>query len=124
MSRLELYESFEDLRKSPVTDFIEPAIMPNSSDSVSQLIGLLDKWDSYDIFVPLPWKVLAVNIRDILGARNIISTNPTRLGHIIPRLHQQSKTSEAATIMNLYRLRALPILDKEKIIGQISSKKI
>jgi CBS domain-containing protein len=119
-----LYQSFEDLRKTPVTDFIEPAEIASSNDSISQLIGLLDKRDSYDIFLPLPGKVAALNIRDILGVRNINSTNPTTLGHIIPTLHQQSKTSEAATIMNLYRLRALPILDKDKIVGQISAKKI
>ena len=31
---------------------------------------------------------------------------------------------EAARLMSLYRLRALPILEKNQIIGQISAKKI
>ena len=124
MSRSELYQSFEDLRNNPVNDFIEPEVLASSSDSVSQLIGFLDHRESYDIFLPLSGKVKALNVRDLLGVKNILSTNPATLGRIIPTLHPQSKVVEAATIMSLYRLRALPVVDKDKIVGQISAKRI
>ena len=46
------------------------------------------------------------------------------MGKIIPTLNSESRTVEAARLMSLYRLRALPILEKNQIIGQISAKKI
>ena len=69
-------------------------------------------------------KVAVLNIRDLLGIRNITSANPTTLGKIIPTLNSQSRTAEAASIMSLYRLRALPIVEKNEIIGQVSARKI
>lgn len=124
MSISELYQSFNDLRNTPVNNFIEPEVAASASDSISQMIGILLDKNSYDIFIPLSGKVAVLNIRDLLGIRNITSANPSTLGKIIPTLNSQSRTTEAASIMSLYRLRALPILDKNEIVGQISARKI
>jgi CBS domain-containing protein len=121
---LELYQIFNGIRNTPVNNFIEPEVMANASDSVSQIIGILMERNSYDIFIPLSGKVAALNIRDLLGIRNITSTNPATVGKIIPTLDSESRTMEAARLMSLYRLRALPILEKNEIIGQISAKRI
>ncbi len=121
---LELYQIFNGIRNTPVNNFIEPEVMANASDSVSQIIGILMERNSYDIFIPLSGKVALLNIRDLLGIRNITSTNPTTLGKIIPTLNSESRTMEAARLMSLYRLRALPILEKNEIIGQISARKL
>ncbi|MGG6460764.1 MAG: CBS domain-containing protein [Candidatus Eiseniibacteriota bacterium] len=124
MSISELYQSLNDLRNTPVNNFIEPEVAASASDSISQMIGILLDKNSYDIFIPLSGKVAVLNIRDLLGIRNITSANPSTLGKIIPTLNSQSRTAEAASIMSLYRLRALPILDKNEIVGQISARKI
>ena len=116
----ELYQSFNDLRNTPVNSFIEPEVAARASDSISQMIGILIDKNSYDVFIPLSGKVAVLNIRDLLGIRNITSANPTTLGKIIPTLNSQSRTAEAASIMSLYRLRALPIVEKNEIIGQVS----
>ena len=120
----ELYQSFNDLRNTPVNSFIEPEVAARASDSISQMIGILIDKNSYDVFIPLSGKVAVLNIRDLLGIRNITSANPTTLGKIIPSLNSQSRTAEAASIMSLFRLRALPIVEKNEIIGQISARKI
>ena len=120
----ELYQSFNDLRNTPVNSFIEPEVAARASDSISQMIGILIDKNSYDVFIPLSGKVAVLNIRDLLGIRNITSANPTTLGKIIPTLNSQSRTAEAASIMSLYRLRALPIVEKNEIIGQVSARKI
>ena len=121
---LELYEIFNGIRNTPVNNFIEPEVMTNASDSVSQIIGILLARNSYDIFIPLSGKVVALNIRDLLGIRNITSTKPITVGKIIPTLNPKSRIMEAARLMSLYRLRALPVVEKNEIIGQISAKKI
>ena len=124
MSISELYSSFKDLRNRPVKNFIETEVTADASDSISKVIGILMDKNSYDIFIPLSGKVAALNIRDLLGIRNITSANPSTVGKIIPTLNSQSRTAEATSIMSLYRLRALPIMEKNEIIGQISSRKI
>lgn len=124
MSISELYSSFKNLRNTPVNNFIEPEVTANASDSISKVIGTLMDKNSYDIFIPLSGKVAALNIRDLLGIRNINSANLSTVGKIIPTLNSQSRTAEATSIMSLYRLRALPIMEKNEIIGQISARKI
>ena len=96
----------------------------DASDSISKVIGTLMDKNSYDIFISLSGKVAALNIRDLLGIRNITSANLSTVGKIIPTLNSQSRTAEATSIMSLYRLRALPIMEKNEIIGQISARKI
>jgi CBS domain-containing protein len=124
MSISDLYQSFNDLRNTAVSNFIEPEVIADASNSISQIIGILMDSNSYDIFVPLSGKVAALNIRDFLGIRNITSANPVTVGKIIPTLNSDSTTAEAARLMSLYRLRALPLVEKNEIIGQISAKRI
>jgi CBS domain-containing protein len=124
MSISDLYQIFNELRNTPAYNFIEPEVIANASNSISQIIGILMDRKSYDIFVPLSGKVAVLNIRDFLGIRNITSANPATMGKIIPTLNSESTTAEAARLMSLYRLRALPLMEKNDIIGQISAKRI
>ena len=124
MSISDLYENFNELRHTPALNFIEPIVIAEARDSISEIIGILMDRDCYDIFVPLSGKVAALNMRDFLGIKNITSANPSTLGKIIPTLNSESTTAEAARLMSLYRLRALPILEKNEITSQISTKKI
>jgi CBS domain-containing protein len=124
MSTSDLYQSFNELRNTAVSNFIESEVIADPSNSISQIIGILMDTNSYDIFVPLSGKVAALNIRDFLGIRNITSANPATVGKIIPTLNSYSRIAEAARLMSLYRLRALPLVEKNKIIGQISAKRI
>jgi hypothetical protein len=80
MSISELYQSFEELRNTPVNKFIESEVVASASDSISQMIGTLMDKNAYDIFIPLSDKVMVLNLRDLLGIRNITSANPTKLG--------------------------------------------
>ena len=121
---LELYPFLSETRNTLVSNFMEPAVTANGTDTISQIIGVLMENNAYDIFIPLSDKIAAINIRDLLGIRNINLANPSTVGKIIPTLNSESRTVEAARLMSLYRLRALPILEKNQIIGQISAKKI
>jgi CBS domain-containing protein len=124
MSISDLYESFNELRNTPAHNFIEPVVIAKASDSISETTGILMDRNCYDIFIPLSGKVAALNMRDFLGVKNITSANPSTLGKIIPTLNSETTTAEAARLMSLYRLRALPLMEKNEIKGQISAKKI
>lgn len=124
MSISDLHETFNELRNTAVYNFIEPKVIADANSSLSQIIGVLVDSNANDIFLPLSGKVAAITIRDILGIRNITSSKPPTVGKIIPTLNSDSNTAEAIRLMSLYRLRALPIMEKNEVIGQISAKRI
>ncbi len=124
MSISELYESLNELRNSPAINFIEAKVIADANSSLSQIIGTLVDKNSNDIFLPLSGKVAVVTIRDLLGVRNITSAKTSTVGKIIPTLRSNSTITEAVRLMSLYRLRSLPIMEKNDIIGQISAKRI
>ena len=124
MSISDLHETFNELRNTAVYNFIEPKVIADANSSLSQIIGILVDSNANDIFLPLSGKVAAITIRDILGIRNITSSKPPTVGKIIPTLNSDSNTAEAIRLMSLYRLRALPIMEKNEVIGQISAKRI
>jgi len=72
----------------------------------------------------LSGKIAAVNIRDIIGIKDIKKTRPSLIGKIIPALQLDSVIGEAARIISLHRMRTLPVIDDNKIVGQISAKRI
>ncbi|TLX85659.1 MAG: CBS domain-containing protein, partial [Thaumarchaeota archaeon] len=124
MSISELYESFNVLRNTPVYDFTEPKVTADGNSSLSQIIGILIDRNANDIFIPLSGKVATITMRDILGIRNITSSKPPTVRKIIPTLNSDCTIAEAVRLLSLYRLRALPIMEKNEILGQISAKRI
>jgi CBS domain-containing protein len=124
MSISGVYEGFNELRNKAAFDLLEPQVIADANSSISQIIGTLIDKNSNDVFIPLSGKVAAITIRDLLGVRNITSTKPSVLGKIIPTLNPNASIAEAVRLMSLYRLRALPLVEKNDIVGQISAKRI
>lgn len=119
-----LYETLTDLRERSVKDLMEAPLVVDANTTISKVIGVLTEANKYELFVPLSNKIASVNIRDILGTRDIAGAKPSLIGKIVPSLSIESKLGYAARIMNHYRLRALPIVQHNKIIGQIDAKSI
>jgi CBS domain-containing protein len=103
---------------------MEPSILISKDEALSKIISTLIETDSYDIFIELSGKIAALNIRDIIGIKNIKTTRPSLVGKIIPVLKSDSVIGEAARIMSHYRMRTLPVAHNEKIDGQVSAKRI
>src|SRR5574341_1627252 len=114
-----LYETLADLRERSVKDLMEAPLVVDANTTISKVIGVLTEANKYELFVPLSNKIASVNIRDILGTTDIASAKPSLIGKIVPSLSVENKLGYAARIMNHYRLRALPIVQHNKIIGQI-----
>jgi CBS domain-containing protein len=62
----------------------------------------------------------------LLGIRNITSRKVSTIARTCPFLYPDSKIANAAHLMNYYRLRSLPVIEKgnNKIKGQINAKSI
>jgi CBS domain-containing protein len=108
----------------PVEGLMEPSIIISKDEPLSKIISTLIETDSYDVFLELSGKVAALNIRDIIGAKDIKTTRPSLVGKIIPELNRKSVVGEAARIMSHYRMRTLPVVQNGRVEGQVSAKRI
>lgn len=108
----------------PVEELMEPPIMISKDEPLSKIISTLIETGSYDVFIELSGKVAALNIRDIIGAKDIKTTRPSLVGKIIPELNRKSVVGESARIMSHYRMRTLPVVQNGRVEGQISAKRI
>ena len=112
------------MRTRAVKDWMEAPVVVEPDSTVSRIIGVMTDKNTYDVFMPLnDNNVASINIRDLLDARDITSTRPSVLGKTVPLLSLDDTVGHAARIMSYYRLRALPIGNKDQqLIGQISAK--
>ena len=119
-----IYDNLGSVRSIPVGELIEPPVIVSPDDPLSKIIGTLIETNSYDVFLELSGRIAALNIRDIIGEKDIKTARPSLLGKIIPELRRESVVGDAARIMSHYRLRTLPIVQNGNIQGQVSAKRI
>jgi len=107
-----------------VGELMEPPLVISKDEALSKIISTLLETESYDIFIDLSGKIAALNIRDIIGIKDIKTTRPSLVGKIIPALNTGSRIGEAARIMSHYRMRTLPVVRNGNIEGQLSARRI
>jgi CBS domain-containing protein len=107
-----------------VGELMEKPLFISKDEPLSKIISTLLETESYDIFIDLSGKIAALNIRDIIGIKDIKTTRPSLIGKIIPTLNTGSRIGEAARIMSHYRMRTLPVVRNGNIEGQVSARRI
>jgi len=123
-----LYDSLKDVHNKNVKEFVENPILTKEDIPVSKIIGIMLNQNVHEVFMQLPGKSIScINIRDILSSTHIETLKSSTVGKPIPTLTEKDKIGNAARLMNLQRLKSLPIVDqdhRQEVIGQISSKRI
>ncbi|CAN5871445.1 hypothetical protein BH23THE1_BH23THE1_34060 [soil metagenome] len=123
-----LYESLKDVYNKNINEFVEKPVLIKEDVTVSKIIGMMLKENVHEVFVQLQGKTIScINIRDILSSTNIESLKSSTIGKSVPTLTGKDNIGNAARIMNLHRLRSLPVTDQDNnqdMIGQVSSKRI
>jgi CBS domain-containing protein len=110
--------------KKKVSDFIESANIINSNESVSKILGNLIKINNYSVYFKNGNKITAINLRDILSARDVHSQKLNSIAKSTPIIEEDSNIASAAGLMSLYRLRSLPVIEDGEVIGQITTNSI
>jgi len=110
--------------KNKVSDFIESANIIHSNESVSKILGNLIKINNYSVYFKNGNKITAVNLRDILSARDVHSQKLNSIAKSTPIIEEGSNIASAAGLMSLFRLRSLPVIEDGEIIGQITTNSI
>ena len=113
-----------EIGKKTVSDLIESANIINSNASISKVLSTLMKMNSYNVYYKKGNKITAINLRDILSVRDVTDQNLNSIAKMTPTIAEDSNIEEAVNIMSHYRLRSIPVIEDEEIIGQISTKSI
>lgn len=119
-----IYEHLKDIHSSKIKPLISKAITIQPDDTISQVIGKMQKNDTYDVFYYDGKKVVSTNLRTLLTSKNIAKMKIAPFLYPIPHLQKSSTIQKAANIMAHYRIREAPVVDKKKIIGVVSAKKL
>src|SRR5918992_2352337 len=124
-SSLKLYDSLSSLSEQNVNSLMDEPLILENDLPISKVIGTLSERNLYESFTVFDKKIYVINIRDLLNIKDIYSRKISTIAKISPVLYIDSKIANAAHIMNYYRLRSLPIVEKDKkIIGQINAKSV
>jgi CBS domain-containing protein len=98
--------------------------MIEPSDTLSNVIRKISKNNAYDVFYLDGKSVLSTNIRILLNAKNITKMKVEHFLYSVPHLAPNDSIRKAANIIAHYRIREVPIVKKNKIIGVVTAKRI
>lgn len=107
-----------------VKNFISDATIVEPLTPLSKVAGLMKENDSYEVFMQIGDKIGMVTIRDLLKAKSFADAKAESFASFIPKLPTNANLLQAAKVMADYRLRALPVIEDDKIIGKVDIKTV
>ncbi len=110
----------EEFKSRPADSFISALVESPPDSNLSKIIGLLRERGVYEVFIPEGTRCGMISARDVLKTTNIEATKPSAVISYVPASTKDSPVREVARLMADYRIRAVPISDGRKIIGQVN----
>lgn len=117
-------EYLKGIQNSKVDSLISKATIVDPTDKLSRVISKISKDDKFDVFYYNGKSTLFTNIRELLNAKNITKMNVESFLKPIPHLKSSDAIQKAAKIIVDYRTRQVAVVEKNKIIGVVTAKKI
>jgi CBS domain-containing protein len=114
----------KELRNEPADSLISDLVESPADTNLAKIVGLLKTRGIYEVFVPEGARCSIISVRALLKAANLDLTKPSAVMSYVPVLSKQSSLSDVARIMSDHRIRAVPISDGRRIIGQVNSANI
>ncbi|MGB6784544.1 MAG: CBS domain-containing protein, partial [Nitrosotalea sp.] len=124
MNSLAAYEQLKNIRERKVSRIIGPATTIEPTVSVSKLIGMMLRDDSYDVFCMNGREVSTINARELLTSRDVKNMKISPLLHKVQAIRRNDTLEKAAAIMSHNRMRSVPVVEDGKIIGAVNIKEI
>jgi len=119
-----IHAHFGDIQSTKIKPLISKATTIEPTDILSHVIAKITKNNSYDVFFLDDKKVLSTNVRTLLNAKNITSMKIESFLYPIPHVSLNDSIQKVANIITHYRIREVPVVDKNKIIGVVTAKHI
>jgi CBS domain-containing protein len=114
----------ESLRASNLASFESKPIVVSPSSSVSEIIGVLQRNDAYEVFVEDGVRTGIITLRDLVKAQDIANMKASTIMVPIAKLSPDETVGKAARLMTDYRLRALPIGHEKRIDGVVTVQEL
>jgi CBS domain-containing protein len=108
------------MKSEPIAPLISDLVKLPSDSSLARVIGHL-QGGAYEVFIPEDGRCGMISTLDVLRTSRVGTTKASVSMSHVPVVDKQSALGEAARTMNDYRLRAIPVSDGQKIIGQLNS---
>lgn len=118
------YDHLKVAREKRTEQLLSKAVTIDPSFTISKVISIMNENDTYDVFCMKSNSVFTINVRDLLAARDILKMKVDSLLRRIQPLSKNSTLEEAAAMLSHYRMRSVPVVDKNQIIGIIKAKNI
>lgn len=119
-----IYEHLKDIYSSKVGPLVSPAVEIDPSFTISKVMSEISKNNTFDVFCLEGNSVLTTNVRTLLSGKNISTMNIRPFLSPIHSLTNDDPIQKAANTIAHYRIRAVPILENNKIVGCVTAKSI
>ncbi|MDE1843048.1 MAG: CBS domain-containing protein [Thaumarchaeota archaeon] len=119
-----IYQHLKDVRELKVAKIMKKPTILDSSFVASKTIGVLVNSDSYDAFCMEGKDVLTISARELLGVKDIEGTKIRSLLRKIQPLSRNDTIEKAAAILSHYRMRSVPVVERNEIAGIVNGKDI
>ncbi len=119
-----IHAHFGDIQSTKIKSLISKATTVEPTDTLSHVIGKIAKNNSYDVFYLNDKRVLSTNVRALLNAKNIATMKIEPFLYPIPHVSINDSVQKVANIITHYRIREVPVVDKNQIIGIVTAKHI
>lgn len=114
----------ERVKNRDITGLLSPPLTVSPTTPASKIIGLLKDANAYEIFTKDNEKIGMITLREVLKASNLTQVKAETLSFNVPKLTNQTSVTEAARLMMDYRVRSLPIVSDNEIIGRVTALSI
>jgi len=119
-----IHAHMKDIQSTKIKSLISKATIIEPTDTLSHVINKITKNNSYDVFYLKDKKILSTNIRALLNAKNINTMKVESFLYPIPHVTQNDSVQKVANIITHYRIREVPVVDKNQIIGVVTAQRI
>jgi CBS domain-containing protein len=120
LSRCRCFHPLERLKRLEVDRLLSFPIIFSPATPISKIVGALKQVNGYEVFLEGTDKIGMVTLRDILRASNVTRAKAETLAFYVPKLQPRSSVYEAVRLMMEYHIRALPVVEGKKILGNIT----
>ncbi len=119
-----IYAHLKEVRDLKVDKILKKAITIDTSYSISKTIGILVNSNSYEVFCMDGKDVLTISARELLGVKDIDNMKIKPILRKIQPLTRNDTIEKAAAILSHYRMRSVPVVEGNEIVGVVNVKDI
>lgn len=119
-----IYEHLKSIYETPVSSLISPGSIIDPTYTVSQVINEITNNDVYDVFCMKGKAVFTTNIRELLAGKDITDMPIDPFLYPIPPVSKTDTVQRAANILSHHRIRAVPVVENDAIVGVVTGKRI